>query len=191
MENLKDATQSIVRIIGQTKLQAKARLSHDTRIFWTLFSLVWWMGKVEEFPFPFHNSIPMSNNFPKELFNHKLQLVTHWRGKRNKSVTKNQLFGPSRELKEAAFFYYYLAHPGVWLISAFMAHQDVLVSLLRTVQSVFLLFSGLTLHFLAASSTLLNAGGAWGSRLHLGDKKVTEPKGTAAVSFCSPPENFP
>lgn len=64
---------------------------------------------------------------------------------------KNQLFRPSRELKEAALFYYYLAHPGVWLISAFMAHQDVLVSLLRTVRSVFLLFSGLTLHFLVAS----------------------------------------
>lgn len=103
---------------------------------------------------------------------------------------KNQLFGPSRELKEAAFFYYYLAHPGVWLISAFMAHQDVLVSLLRTVWSVFLLFSGPTLHFLVASSTLLNAGGAWGSKLHLGDKKVTEPKGTAIVGFCSPPENI-
>lgn len=148
------------------------------------------MGKAGGISFPFHNSFSMRNNFPKELFNHKLQLVTHWRGKRNKSVMKNQLFCPSRELKEAAFFYYYLAHPGVWLISAFMAHQDVLVSLLilRTVRSVFLLFSGLALHFLAASNTLLNAGGTWGSRLLLGDKKVTEPKGTSLASFCSPPE---
>lgn len=129
-----------------------------------LFSSVWWMGKAKEISFPFHNSFPIRNNFPKELFNHKLQLVTHWKGeKKTKSVMKNQPLSPSRELKETALFYYYLAHPGVWLISTFMAYQDVLVSLLRTVRSVFLLFSGLTLHFLEASSTLLNAGGAWSS----------------------------
>lgn len=52
-----------------------------------------------------------------------------------------------------------------------MPHQDVLVSLLRTVWSVFLLLSGHTLHFLAASRTLLNTGGASGLRLHLAEKK--------------------
>lgn len=137
-----------------------------------LFSLVWWMGR-REISFPFHIPFPKRNNFPKELFHHKLQLVTHWREKRNQSVVENQLSHPSRELKQEAFFYRCLAHPGVWLISAFMPHPDVLVSLLilRTVWSVFLLLSGRTLHFLAASSTLLNAGGASGSRLHLGEKR--------------------
>ena len=136
-----------------------------------------------EISFPFHSSFPKRNNFPKELFHHKLQLITHWRGKRNPLVAKNQLSGPSRELKQEAFFSYYLAHPGLWLTGVFMPHRDVLVSLLilRTVWSIFLLLSGRTLHFLAASSTLLKTRGASGSRLCLGEKKETESKWTALV----------
>lgn len=121
---------------------------------------------------------------PKELFNHKSQPVPHWKVKRNQSVVKkNQLSGPSRELTQEAFFYYNLAHPGVWLISAFMPHWDVLVSPLGTVWSSFLLLSWHRLHFLVASSALLNAAGASGSRPHLGsEKRVAEPKWTALVN---------
>lgn len=90
----------------------------------------------------------------KESFHPKWQLVTRWRGKIDRLVVKSQLSGPSWGLKQEAFLYYSLAHRGVWLISVFMSHRDVLVSLLilRTVWSVFPFLSGCTLCFLAAST---------------------------------------